>query len=89
MMAAEEFIPGFGSIQRFYAATRSMLPSFIAERLPSLEREVSVAPVPGYPTLTPKLLKQAMILLASEGKLTKLPDSDTPNLLVFNNATKA
>ena len=37
-------------------------------------------------TLTPALLKKALIALASPGMLTDLP-SGTPNLLAFNNAS--
>ncbi|KIJ51359.1 hypothetical protein M422DRAFT_244537 [Sphaerobolus stellatus SS14] len=85
LVAASETIPGFGAVQRVYSAARSRLPAFIAERLPSLEEPV--APIP--PVITPKVLKEALLALASEGKLTKLPDDGTPNLLVFNNATSA
>ncbi|KIJ32557.1 hypothetical protein M422DRAFT_265573 [Sphaerobolus stellatus SS14] len=59
--------------------------AFIAEHLPSLEEPVT--PIPRV--ITPKVLKEALLALASEGKLTKLPADGTPNLLVFNNATSA
>jgi cerevisin len=45
-----------------------------------------VAPVPK--TLSPKQLKQALLALATPGMLSDLP-KDTPNLLIFNNATVA
>ena len=85
LIAASETIPGFSAAQRVYSAARSRLPSFIADRLPSFEIDV-VAPIP--PTMTPKILKEALLTLASEDKLSKLP-ADTPNLLIFNNATTA
>lgn len=43
-----------------------------------------VAPIPK--TLSPKQLKQALIALATPSVLKDLP-KDTPNLLIFNNAT--
>jgi len=43
-----------------------------------------VAAVPK--TLTPKQLKAALLALASPNMLSDLP-KDTPNLLIFNNAT--
>jgi cerevisin len=43
-----------------------------------------VAPIPK--TLSPKQLKQALLALASPKMLSDLP-KDTPNLLIFNNAT--
>ena len=43
-----------------------------------------VAPIPK--TLSPKQLKQALLTLASPSKLSTMP-KDTPNLLIFNNAT--
>jgi len=43
-----------------------------------------VAPIPK--TLSPKQLKQALLALATPNLLSDLP-KDTPNLLIFNNAT--
>ena len=43
-----------------------------------------IAPIPK--TLSPKQLKQALLSLASRGIFKELP-KDTPNLLIFNNAT--
>ena len=43
-----------------------------------------VAPIPK--TLSPKQLKQALLSLATPELLSGLP-KDTPNLLIFNNAT--
>ena len=43
-----------------------------------------VAPIPK--TLSPKQLKQALLALASPDVLITVP-KDTPNLLIFNNAT--
>lgn len=45
---------------------------------PSTDSEFSVA------AITPKELKQSLISIATEGTLSGLPDSDTPNLLAWN-----
>ncbi|PCH35720.1 hypothetical protein WOLCODRAFT_28089 [Wolfiporia cocos MD-104 SS10] len=67
-----------------YALAHSVLPSWVATFLPPPQL---VAPVPTpAPTLTPKQLKLALLALATEGALMTVP-KDTPNLLIFNNAT--
>lgn len=45
---------------------------------PAEDSEYSVAPI------TPKKLKKDLMSVATEGALTGLPDSDTPNLLAWN-----
>ncbi|CAL1712050.1 unnamed protein product [Somion occarium] len=71
-----------------YAIAHSSLPSWISTFLPPprLLEEV-VAPTPNEPTLTPKQLKAALLQLATKDVLEALGDEDTPNLLIFNNAT--
>jgi len=77
-------LPGLSNVQRILSVAKAVLPNAIAERIPSL------APVPPkYPVLTPRILKHALLSMASEGRLTKLGSPDTPNLLIFNNATQA
>lgn len=76
-----------------YAAAYEVLPGFLTRVLPSPEifesSEEIVAPIPPV-TMTPALLKKALIALASSDKLVgqQLP-TGTPNLLIFNNATDA
>lgn len=65
-----------------YGQALSLLPKFAQAILPS------VAPIPKHGDLTPAQLKKALIKLASAGLLTDLP-TGTPNLLAFNNATRA
>lgn len=43
--------------------------------------------VAGSKPLDPKVLKKAMLRLASKNMLTQIPDDGTPNLLAFNNYT--
>ncbi|PBK61282.1 hypothetical protein ARMSODRAFT_965068 [Armillaria solidipes] len=73
-----------------YAIAHSAFPRWISDFLPSPEFvEVITAPTPGKPkALSPKQLKTAVLYLASEGLLDDIP-GQTPNLLVFNNATTA
>ena len=80
--------PAFASLQRVYSIARAALPDSIASFLPTPKSAIVVPLVPtqGFPTLTPKELKDALISLATPEKLTMVPD-DTPNLLIFNNAT--
>lgn len=80
--------PAFASLQRVYSIARAVLPSSIAELFPSPKEMSATAPIPGpgYPTLSPKELKDALLDLASEELLTMIPD-DTVNLLIYNNAT--
>lgn len=78
--------PTFASV---FAFARRLLAVFSkdeakrADEIPYTPGE-GVAPVPK--TLSPKQLKQALLSLASSGMLQDLP-KDTPNLLIFNNAT--
>ncbi|KAK0226602.1 peptidase S8/S53 domain-containing protein [Armillaria fumosa] len=73
-----------------YAIARSAFPRWISDFLPLPEIiEAMTAPTPGNPkALSPKQLKTAVLYLASEGLLDDIP-GQTPNLLVFNNATIA
>ncbi|KAI0944092.1 hypothetical protein AcV7_002010 [Taiwanofungus camphoratus] len=75
------------SFADMYALVHASLPSWASTFLPPPQLVEAVAPVPGVPkTLTPKQLKLAMLALATEGALDTLP-KDTPNLLIYNNAT--
>ncbi|KAF8523247.1 peptidase S8/S53 domain-containing protein [Gautieria morchelliformis] len=85
---AVQAYPAFASLQRVYSIARAALPDTIAKFLPAPKDVFAVAPIPGpgFPTLSPKELKEALLDLASEDMLTMIP-GDTPNLLIFNNAT--
>jgi len=78
--------PTFASV---FAFARRLLAVFSkdetkrADEVPYTPGE-DVAPVPK--TLSPKQLKQALLALATPSMLKDLP-KDTPNLLIFNNAT--
>ena len=74
----------FGDV---YKVAHSALPGWLSAFLPPprLLADV-VAPIPDEPTLTPLQLKKALLALSTKGVLSSLPD-ETPNLLVFNNAT--
>ncbi|OCH93509.1 hypothetical protein OBBRIDRAFT_749477 [Obba rivulosa] len=74
------------SLARAYALAHAALPTWAAVFLPPPALVEAVAPVPKVPTLTPAQLKQALLALATPGALDELP-KDTPNLLIFNNAT--
>jgi cerevisin len=83
--------PAFASLQRAYAIARAALPSSVADWLPapldlSAPAPARPVPAPGYPTLSPRELKEALLRLATEDVLAVVPE-DTPNLLIFNNAT--
>ncbi|AFR97590.1 cerevisin [Cryptococcus neoformans C23] len=68
-----------------YAQAYAMLPSLAQAVLPKPE----LLPVPPKnDTLTPTMLKEALLKLATSGKLSDLP-SETPNLLAYNNATSS
>ena len=75
-----------------YALAHQALPSFISSYLPSPEfldillKNTAVAPIPK--TITPSQLKKALLILGTPKLLSDIP-SDTPNLLIFNNATVA
>lgn len=45
--------------------------------------------IAGQKPLHPKVLKNAMLRLATKGALSQLPADGTPNLLAFNNYTKS
>ena len=77
-----------GSFNSIYAKTRSALPSWISALLPSpsmMNIIGNVGPIE-QPTITGAQLKKAVIALAGRELLSDIPE-DTPNLLVFNNAT--
>ncbi|KZT03928.1 uncharacterized protein LAESUDRAFT_728628, partial [Laetiporus sulphureus 93-53] len=76
------------SLVNAYALAHYVLPSWVSEFLPPPALvEEAVAPVPVPPqTLTPKQLKLALLALATDDALDTLP-KDTPNLLIYNNAT--
>jgi cerevisin len=68
-----------------YASAFSFLPRIAQTFL----HQLSFAPTPKKPTtLTPAILKNALLKLSSKGVLSDL-NSKTPNVLVFNNATTA
>lgn len=76
---------GFAST---YAMAYSVLPSWVAAFLPPprfLDVVDGAAPT-GPPTITPEQLKKALLALSSKNMLVTLP-ANTPNLLIFNNAT--
>lgn len=52
----------------------------------SASRKPTIA---GQKPLDPKVLKKAMLRLATKGALSQLPNDGTPNLLAFNNYTKS
>jgi cerevisin len=83
---AVQAYPAFVSLQRVYSLARAVLPDSITNFFPSFEDISTAIPAQGYPTLSPKDLKDALLDLSSEEMLTLVPD-DTPNLLIFNNAT--
>lgn len=72
-----------------YAMAHAVLPRFITSFLPSPEFVAATAPTPGKPkTLSTTQLKAALLGLASDGLLSDV-GKDSPNLLIFNNATIA
>lgn len=76
-------------VASLYSFAREVLPSWMSDFLPSpeaLEGDMAPVPVPTPPTLTPEELKRALIALATPDVLEDLPNQ-TPNLLIFNNAT--
>ena len=79
--------PAFASLQRVYSLARAALPDSVAKFFPHKDMSaIAPTPSPSYPTLSPKELKEALLDLATEDVLTLVPD-DTPNLIIFNNAT--
>lgn len=69
-----------------FSFARAALPSWMSSIIPPPVLD-TVAPVP-LPTLTPAQLKRALIALATPSVLAQLPPK-TPNLLIFNNATRS
>ncbi|GBE80855.1 Subtilisin-like protease [Sparassis crispa] len=73
------------SFSSIYALTHASLPGWVSIFLPPPQLvEEALLPVPK--TMTPKQLKVALLALATEDALSVIP-TDTPNLLIFNNAT--
>ncbi|EPQ55329.1 hypothetical protein GLOTRDRAFT_93802 [Gloeophyllum trabeum ATCC 11539] len=93
-IADDDFLPSALQSQRsstglssVYRLAHSVLPSWVAEFMPSPELISAVAPIPDGPkTLSPTQLKKALIALASKDVLADLPPK-TVNILIFNNAT--
>ena len=85
----DQQLPLTTRVASLYSFAREVLPSWMTDFMPSpkaLEREMAPVPVPAPPTLTPEQLKRALIALATQGLLEDLPN-ETPNVLIFNNAT--
>jgi cerevisin len=78
------FAPIFASVRRLLAIF-SKDGAKRADEITYTPNE-DVTPIPK--TLSPKQLKEALLALASPNMLSDLP-KDTPNLLIFNNATAA
>lgn len=77
-----------GNFNGLYAKARSALPSWISTFLPSpsMMNVIGNVAATELPTISPEQLKKALIALSGKGHLSDLP-ADTPNLLIFNNAT--
>jgi cerevisin len=72
-----------------YTFAHAALPSWVSTILPAPSSLFdAVAPVPELPVLTTTQLKKALLQLATKDILGTLP-AETPNLLIFNNATTA
>ncbi|UZJ53191.1 hypothetical protein CBS101457_002511 [Exobasidium rhododendri] len=90
MVSFQDYTSSFASkIQNILPA-----PAFVLDMISTLfggEKQVSLAPTPKEPAvgsvLHPTDLKKALIKLATPGKLQEVNGS--PNLLIFNNATKS
>ncbi|KAF8589519.1 hypothetical protein K439DRAFT_1405103 [Ramaria rubella] len=85
---AIQVYPGFTSLQRVYTVMRAALPTSVGQWFPAPRDASSSAPIPapGYPTLSPKELKDELLKLSTGDMLSQIPE-DTINLLIFNNAT--
>lgn len=70
--------------QALISIARATFPGWMTYLLPN--PEVSFAPVPSYPELTPAIMKKALVALSSKDKLSDLP-AETVNYLIYNNAT--
>jgi len=69
-----------------YVYGYATLPSWMANFLPfPVVPETTVVPIP---TITPAQLKRALLQLSTQGALTDV-GPESPNLLIFNNATTA
>ncbi|KAJ7258480.1 hypothetical protein C8J57DRAFT_1644395 [Mycena rebaudengoi] len=82
MLTQEAFLIG-GAPARLYTLICAVLPSVVAELMPTFRPLAAAA---RSDTLTPADLKAAVITLATRGALSGVA-SDTPNVLIFNNAT--
>jgi cerevisin len=71
--------------QGLLSVARATFPGWMTYLLPSPSFD-TFAPVPKIPELTPAIMKKAVRKLSSPGLLSDIPE-DTPNLLIFNNAT--
>ncbi|GJJ08431.1 hypothetical protein Clacol_002647 [Clathrus columnatus] len=67
---------------QLYSVARAVLPNVLSEWLPSEEY-----PSLQIPAISPLEMKRLLISLGTKGVLTDLP-RDTPNVLVYNNATR-
>ena len=82
---------GSATPSSLYAMAHQALPPFISSYLPSPEfldivlKNTNVAPIPRK-KITPAQLKKALIKLGTPGVLADI-SADTPNLLIYNNAT--
>jgi len=84
--------PGSATPSSLYAMAHQALPPFISSYLPSPEfldivLKNTNAPIPSK-KITPSQLKKALLKLGTSGVLTDVSD-DTPNLLIYNNATSS
>ena len=87
-----EFDPRFSSsdkswLSSTYYTLYSALPDFMTSIVPAPAAPFGLdAPVSELATLSPERLKRAILKLSSHNRLQRVP-SDTPNLLIFNNAS--
>jgi cerevisin len=72
--------------QSLLSVARATFPGWMTFLLPSPSSEAAFAPVPTIPELTPEVMKKALVILSSKGKLSELP-ANTVNYLIYNNAT--
>ncbi|KAH7883304.1 peptidase S8/S53 domain-containing protein [Phlebopus sp. FC_14] len=70
----------------FYAMAYAALPRWIVEYLPAPELFAPIPAPDGPITLSPKILKEALLQLSTQGAIED-PGYDTVNKLIFNNAT--
>ena len=69
-----------------FSVLRKLVPTWFAAEHKEVEHKADydIAAVPG--TLSPKKLKEALLVLSTPDVFTDLPKG-SPNLLIFNNAT--